>query len=123
MIPYQILIEAVFVRASETSIERLGFYSTFYVMANNASNAAHNVTAMLIDKMIRHNIVENTAGVFKTYYWIHDIWEVTQSKFNENNGKDSGFGFFKIGFFEQFYLVLRYAFFLRFKPWLIIRTR
>lgn len=120
---YQIMIEGVFVNAPELGPDVGGFHTTFYLEANNAANAAHRVRSSLTDRMVRHGISENKSGVLKAYYWVHDLWEVTEEKFLQHEQRDSGFTFFRIGRLEKFYLIMRRSFFQRYRPWLLIGTK
>lgn len=100
----------------------LGFYTTFYVMANNATNAVHRIGPMLTSRLVSHDISTVEHGMFRTYCYVREIWEVTSDKFAQNDGKDFGFSFFEIGRFEKIYLTLRSAVLKRYKPWLFIKN-
>ena len=78
---------------------------------------------MIQERLDVHGVGKVDVGLFKTYYWVHDIWEVGASKLEEKAGRDLGFSFFQIGRMERFYLYLRYLFFLRFKPWLLVERK
>lgn len=120
MTPYQIMIEGVFVHAPELGGVAGGFHTTFFLKANNAANAVNRVRTLLADRMSSHGVTRNEGGLLGTYYWVHDLWEITEERLPKGEDKDSGFTFFHIGKYERFYLAFRHAFFQRFKPWLLI---
>lgn len=121
MIAYQIMIEGVFLKVPGEVGNRYGFHTTFYVDANNASNAVHRVRSLLKDRMGAHGVKEVDTGIFKTYLWVHDLWEITGDKLSRNEGRDSGFTFFQIRRLEGLFLYFRRLFFTKFKPWLMIQ--
>lgn len=123
MTPYQILVEGVFVDALGAGNAASGFHATFYVMANNATNAVHRVGPLLASRIADHGFSTVKSGTFRTYCFVRDIWEVTGEKFSANDGKDLGFSFFEVGRFEKIYLMLRRVFLKRFKPWLLISAK
>lgn len=114
------MIEGVFVKISPESRTMHGFHSTFYLEANNAQNAVHRVRPLIRERLQAHGVTEIESGIFNTYFWVHDIWEITGDKLSENEGRDSGFSFFRIGHIEGFYLYVRRLFFLKFRPWLMV---
>lgn len=120
MTPYQIVVEGIFVDVPGTDRTAFGFHTTFYVMANNAPNAVHRVGSMLANRLAVHGVSVIEHGVFGTYCYVRDIWEITSEKFTQNDGKDLGFSFFEIGRLEKIYLALRRTFLRRLKPWLFI---
>ncbi len=119
MVAYQVMIEGVFLEAPSIS-QRCGFHSTFYLRANNAPNAIHRVAQFLDERLLAHGISATTGGPYRTYFWVSNIWEITDDKFTQNANKDHGFSFFRIGRLEAFYLSFRRFFFLRFRPWLLV---
>ena len=100
---------------------RYGFHTTFYVEANNASNAAYRVRSLLKDRMETHGVERVNVGIIKTYLWVHDLWEITDDKLSRNREGDSGFTFFRIKRFEIAFFYFRRLFFMKFKPWLMIQ--
>jgi hypothetical protein len=114
------MIEGLFIEAAAQGAGRGGFHTTFFVEANNAKNAVHRVQAELQKRLQAHGISLIDSGAFKTYFWVHDIWEITREKFDASSGRDSGFTFFPIGRFEGVYLSIRHIYFSRFKPWLLV---
>lgn len=124
MTPYQVMIEGVFVVVAAEADSVLGFHTTFYVMANNASNAAHRTSGLIAERMQAHSVKESSSsGLFKTHYVVHDIWEVTEQKFQEHSGLDSGFTFFRIRPFERLQLAFRHFFLQRAKPWRLVAEK
>lgn len=120
MVPYQVVIEGVFVRIGADS-EALGFHSTFYVFAGSASNAVHRTRDLVAKRMHAHHVVEaGSSRLFQPHYLVHDIWEITEKKFEENEHRDSGFTFFRIRSFEKLQLAVRHMFIKRTKPWRLL---
>lgn len=120
MVPYQVMVEGVFVHAPVFEGGSGGFHATFFLRANNASNAAHRVRELLVDRMILHGVRGMEDGVLKSYYWVHDIWEVTEERLLSEELKDTGFTFFRIRWHEKFYLALRRIYFDKFRHWLLV---
>lgn len=118
MIPYQIMIEGVFLDAPVQVDSACGFHATFYLEANSAANAVQRVKAELQERLEAHRVHESKAH--KAYFWVHGIWEITAEKYAANVGKDYGFSFFQIGRIEGVYLRMRRLFFLKFRPWLLV---
>ncbi|MEI2454412.1 MULTISPECIES: hypothetical protein [Lysobacter] len=117
---YQILVEGVFVTSPELGKDVGGFHTTFYVKANGAANAVHRVGDPLAERMLRHQVLARQAKLLKAYFWVDDLWEVSEEKFLQNEGRDSGFTFFRIGLLERVHLALRREHFKIAKPWLLI---
>jgi hypothetical protein len=118
---YQIMIEGVFAIVPATDGKDVhGFHSTFYLEAINASNALQRVAPLLRERMRVHGVKEVNVGSFKTYCWVHDIWEISDDKLSQAAGEDFGFTFFRVGGFERFYLFLRRLFFEKFRPWVLV---
>ncbi|USI99285.1 hypothetical protein MUG10_14470 [Xanthomonas prunicola] len=117
---YQIMIEGVFVKSPEMGRLTGGFHTTFFVIAVNAANASHKAKELLEKRMAAHSVVGVGAGWFASYYWVHDIWEVTAGKYSENEGHDSGFTFFLIGRMEKFFLAARRLFFSNYRQWILV---
>lgn len=117
---YQIIIEGVFIGAAELGDAAGGFHTTFYTRAISASGAAHNVSGLLVERMHRHKVSEIYFGLFKTYFIISHIWEITEEIFEKREKIDSGFTFFRIFFLSRFYLLIRHIIFKRYKPWLLV---
>jgi hypothetical protein len=121
MTPYQVVIEGVFVAVTSEADCSLGFHSTFYVMANSASNAVHRTRSLIAARMRTHAVKEtNSFSFFKTHYVVHDIWEVTEQKFEEQKDRDLGFTFFRIRLLERLHLAIRYQYLKRVKPWRLV---
>ena len=118
---YQVMIEGVFVRSPELGCLTGGFHTTFFVLAINAPNAVHKVKGLLAKRMAAYSVVGVNAEWFMTYYWAHDIWEVTMGKYSDNQGLDSGFTFFLIGRMEKFFLAARRLFFSKYRHWLLVK--
>jgi hypothetical protein len=120
MVPYQVMVEGVFVHAPVFEEDLGGFQATFFLRANNASNAVHRVRELLVARMIRHGVRGAEDGVLKSYYWVHDIWEVTEERLLQGEPKETGFTFFCIRRHEKFYLSLRRIYFEKFRHWLLV---
>lgn len=118
MSSYQIIVEGVFVGVREQR-QRVGFHTTFFLEANSAANAAHKVRNSLQKRMQNHEVVWTLSGPYRSYFWIHNIWEVA-SETDQYAGQDLGFSFFLIGRVEGVYLVLRHWFLKTFRSWLMI---
>ncbi|MBE0314182.1 hypothetical protein [Xanthomonas citri] len=84
------MVEGVFIKILGGKEGVSGFHATFYVMANNAQNAVHRVGPLVVNRMAVHGI-SATAGVFGTYYFVRDIWEVVSGNFSQDNEGDLGF--------------------------------
>lgn len=122
MTPYQVMIEGVFVGVPSETESGLGFHTTFYVMANNASNAVRRTSSLIVKRMQDHSIKEaSSSGLFKAHYVVHDIWEVTEQKFQEQSDRDSGFTFFRIRLIDRLQLALRHLYLQRVKPWRLVQ--
>ncbi len=117
---YQVMIEGIFVTMGAECGGNLGFHTTFYVNANNAPNAVHRARNLITSRMKAHDVGELKSSAFKTHYVVHDIWEVTDQKFNEHSGRDSGFTFFRIRPLERVQLALRHALLKITKPWRLV---
>lgn len=120
MISYQIIIEGVFIDMDRLVSKKCGFHTTFFVEANNARNAIRRIEPRLRDRMKLYDVRPVELGTFKTYFFVRDMWEITRESYEENSALGSGFGFFNIGRLESFYLLIRYLFFLKFKPWVLL---
>lgn len=120
MISYQVMVEGVFI-CSPVLDERLGgFQATFFLRANNAANAAHRVRDLLMARMSRHDVSGEEGGLLRSYFWVRDIWEVTEERRLQAELKDAGFTFFLIRWYEKPFLVLRRVYFNKFSPWLLV---
>lgn len=113
------MIEGVFIHAPELEGVVGGFHATFFVRANSAANAVSRARRLLADRMSDHGITKNEKGLLRTYCWVHDLWEVTEDRLSQDENKDSGFTFFRIGRIDRLYLAYRRLFLQRFKPWLL----
>jgi hypothetical protein len=120
MTSYQVMVEGVFVYARELEGDIGGFQTTFFLSANNASNAVHRIRDLLTTRMDHHGVAESKERLLKSYYWVHDIWEITEDRLLQEGARDSGFTFFRIRWYEKIYLALRRIYFERFKPWLLV---
>ena len=120
MTSYQVMVEGVFVHARELEGGVGGFQTTFFLSANNASNAVHRVRDLLVDRMNHHGVTESGGRLLKSYYWVHDIWEITEDRLLQEGSRDSGFTFFCIRWYEKVHFALRRIYFNRFKPWLLV---
>lgn len=114
------MVEGVFLHAPELGDEVGGFHATFFLRANNATNAAHRVRDLLAIRMSHHGVTKSKGVLLNTYCWVHDLWEITDERLSQEEFNDSGFTFFSIGWFEKFYLAFRRVLFARFRPWLLI---
>ncbi len=120
MTAYEVLVEGVFVRMPEEHGCRYGFHSTFFLEANNAPNAAHRVGPLVKDRLESNGVRKHGPGVFESYFWVHDIWEVADERLPEDQAHDLGFTFFRIGLFESIWLYLRRLLLSKFRPWLLV---
>lgn len=121
MSSYKLMVEGVFVYAQELAGDIGRFHTTFFLQASNASNAVYRVCGLLAARIGRHGIAESGGVLFKSYYWAHDIWEITEDQVLQGDSKDSGFTFFHIRWYEKAYLSLMGIYFNRFKPWVLIK--
>lgn len=120
MTPYQVMIEGVFVHSPELQGRAGGFHTTFFINANNAVNAVDRARILLADRMHHHGVYSSSRGIQRTYFWVHDLWEISAERLSQDSGHDTGFTFFRIGRSERIYLALRCLFFQRFRPWLLV---
>lgn len=120
MVAYEVMVEGVFVGVAGKHGARYGFHSTFFLTANNAPNAAHRVSFLVRDRLEAHGIRQIDVGLFKSYFCIHDTWEIANDRLRKNQGKDSGFTFFRIGRIGSLYLYFRRWFLVGFRPWLMV---
>lgn len=114
------MIEGVFVRCRPVDDAALGFHATFYVDALDAPSASVKAGKLMLSRMAGHKVVAQEDGFLRSYYWVHDIWEIDQEKFSANVELDSGFTFFRIGGVESIFLAFRRIYFVRLKNWLMI---
>jgi len=112
---YQVMIEGVFVDAPDV-LKRGGFYSTFFLQANNAPHAMHRVRAMLSERMSKHGVTQRA----ESYFWAHDVWDITEERFLENEGRDDGFTFFPIGMVARIRMGFHGRWMRKRKPWLLV---
>lgn len=111
MLRYEMVVEGVFIYAPELGQGVGGFYTTFFLSANNAANARHLARRLLIDRMASHGVVLCAGAVTKSIFYVHDLWEISADRFDRFNGVESGFSFFKIGWGSRISIYLK-AFFL-----------
>lgn len=124
MTPYQLMVEGVFVGVGgSTKNGGYGFHGTFYVMANGAENAVRRACDLIAIRMKAHGVSEISVGVFRTYYYVHDIWEIAETMFQDNCDVDSGFTFFRVGPIERVKLAFRHFVLKRTKPWRLVEVR
>ncbi|WP_413975373.1 hypothetical protein [Stenotrophomonas acidaminiphila] len=119
MIPYQVIVEGVFVCVCG-SRPVFGFHGTFYTYAKNAHNAVNSAEQLMRERMARHEMVQESVGMFSTYYVIRNIWEVESDLVEEKYASNLGFTLFSIGRVERFFLALRRILMRRFRPWLLM---
>lgn len=120
MVAYEVMVEGTFVDVEGKHGARYGFHSTFVLEANNAPNAAHRVSSLVKSRLDIHGVRPVDAGICKSYFWVHDIWEIDIDRLSRNQGRDNGFTFFRISRIGVPYLYARRLFLARFKPWLIV---
>lgn len=113
---YQVMIEGVFVEAPELHGKCGGFHATFFLQANNAPHAMHRVRAMLSERMSKHGVKQGA----ESYFWAHDVWDITEERFLECEGRDEGFKCFRIGMIERIKLGFQGRWFRKRKPWLLV---
>ena len=116
---YQYMVEGVFI-AQGPDEKRLGFYTTFRLIAFSARDGASRLGRLLEERMAAHDVRGNCGVVFHSYYWIHDVWEITEELYGEAR-RDSGFTFFRIGIAESLYLAARRKYFQMRRRWLLVR--
>lgn len=119
MIPYQILVEGVFIEVAGFP-GPCGFHTTFFVKANSAVNAVHRVKTMLSERQALSRISAIEHGIFSTYYIVRDIWEIGDDDPEFSETKGSGFSFFAIGSLEKFILAIRHLFLKCFRAWRLL---
>lgn len=117
---YKFMVEGVFVTYGDAPNECLGFHSTFHVSAPNVKEAAKVLPRLIEARMARHQVEADLEAIYRPYFWIHDAWESTEKVFSEFSQVDSGFTFFRIGFFESMVLALREYWIRRTNRWLLI---
>lgn len=117
MIAYYVMVEGVFVHAPELGAEIGGFHTTFYLRANSGANAVHRVAELLDTRMRLHQVSGRPNGVLRTYCWVHSCMEIAEEDFGQCEQRDTGFTFFRIGWFERFHLAVRRLILQRYKPW------
>lgn len=110
---YKIVIDGVFVRSPELGPEMGGFFTTFFIEAVNVENALLKVRALLVARMREHSVTSVEGGVFKSYFLIHEIGEAEEDRIVEKIGEDSGFTFYRVGFFERISFSVRGAWLAR----------
>ena len=119
---YQITIEGVFINAPELGPELGGFYTTFFLRGNNASNAAHKASFLLADRMALHRVMSVRTWFRGSYCCVHDLLEVTEERFLEQESSDLGFTFYRISPVARVFLAVRGQFLLRFRPWKLLNN-
>ncbi len=120
---YQLSIDGVFVHAPELGSEIGGFYTTFFLAANNAPNAKHRACVLLTDRMNRHRVSPAAAWPTSAYFCVSDLLEVSEERAIEKGSVDLGFTFYRIGFVDRFTLAVRGTFLRRFRRWKLLPTR
>ncbi|MEN5425728.1 hypothetical protein ABE522_05035 [Stenotrophomonas pennii] len=98
---YRIVIDGVFVRSPELGSELGGFFTTFFIEGVNIENAIFKIRGLLVARMSGHSVTVVKGGAFKSYFLIHEIGEVEGERVVEKIGGDSGFTFYRVGFFER----------------------
>lgn len=117
MKPYKVVVEAIFVDLPNEDLKgRHGFFATFYVLANGAKNAVHRVSDLLQRQMHANAIQETDSGLFRTRYFVHDLWEVDDATYAENADNDSGFTLFRMNAVAEICALLRVTFLEWCKP-------
>lgn len=115
------MIEGVFVTSPELQDATGGFHATFFVSAMNANNALKKVSELLRERMSVHLVSGGNDGPYASYYWVFDIWEISDEKFISNEGKDLGFTFFMIGLLDRYIFAFRRLYYLKFRNWVLVK--
>ena len=110
------MIEGVFVDAPALHGKCGGFHATFFLQANTAPHAMHRVRAMLSERMAKHGVKQRP----DSYFWAHDVWDITEERFLENEGRDEGFTCFPIGVIARIRMGFRGRWMRKRKPWLLV---
>lgn len=113
---YELIVEGVFVRASGLGADVGGFQATFFIKSSNVVSAVDRMRRVLPDRMSAHFVATIEAGVFRTYFSICDVWEVSEERMSEFEGRDLGFTFFRIGKVECMCLAIRRVLLSVFRP-------
>jgi hypothetical protein len=117
---YQVVIEGNFVRIPDIGTNICGFFSTFYVMAENAIAAKRSLVPMIRARVSQHGIGQIKNGFFRSCFLIHQFWETTDAQFTENAGRDFGFTFFQIDLITKLKLRIRVLYLRRFRKWRLV---
>lgn len=120
---YQLSIDGVFVHAPELGSEVGGFYTTFFLAANNAPNAKHKARILLSDRMNHHKVLPALAWPTVSYFCVHELLEVSAERVVEKGSIDLGFTFYRIGVIDRFTLAIRGAFLRRFNRGKLLPSR
>ena len=113
---YAFMVEGVFVRASGLGADVGGFQATFFIKSSSVATAVDRVRWVLSDRMSAHFVSTIEMGLFRTYFSIRDVWEVSEGRMFEFEGRDLGFTFFRIGKVECMCLAFRRMLLRIFRP-------
>ena len=120
---YQLMVEGVFIRAPELGPDVGGFQATFFIRSANAASAVDRVRSVLLDRMNAHGVATIDTGIFRAYFSVRDIWEISEDRMLSVEGRDLGFTFFSIGGAERLHLALRRILLAVFKPQILFFLR
>lgn len=103
---YKIMIEGVFVILPDIGVTEGGFYSTFFVRANNARSAIDRSRSMLEEKMKSHGVGLSSSSWSRSHFVVDEICEISSDKFEE--GSKEGFTFFPLSRLERLRSIARF---------------
>ncbi len=113
---YEFMVEGIFVRASGLGADVGGFQATFFIKSSNVATAVDRMRWVLLDRMGSHFVSTIEMGLFRTYFSIRDVWEISEGRMFEFEGRDLGFTFFRIGKVERMCLAFRRMLLRIFRP-------
>lgn len=113
---FEFIVECFFIRAHVMGADVGGFKSTFFIKAKDVNSAADRLRWMILHRMSGHEVTAAQAGLFRTYFYISDVWEVAEERMSKHGGRDLGFTYFSIGRFECLSLVLNQVLLKAFRP-------
>jgi hypothetical protein len=114
--PYRIQVEGLFIDAEGLKGEVDGFFTTFYVKANDAVDACERVGNLVKARMKNHSVTGDRPWPYQAYFWAQNMWEITEEEYDEYASRDLGFTFFPLMAWEKLYLVMRGVYLRSRKP-------
>lgn len=119
---YKIVIEGVFVNIDIDGKRVLcGFFSTFYVSSVDAVAALAKAGQALAVRMAASRVDFSGGGLFSSFFFARNFYEVKKEMVIENSNAKGGFTFFRLGFVGRIWSVVRVFFIKIFRDETIVK--